>query len=124
MEAPTFDYRNPPSPQPSSEEYGIEKQQVVESASASTANQENSSNFAYILTGVTLGVTSLITMAFALLMFGVLSTAYTSSQSYEHDYYEEPAEDWEHFERNHRDELDAFEEELWNDFMNSGAFGA
>ncbi len=44
----------------------------IESASASTVPQTNSSNFAYVLTGVALGIVSLLAIAFALLLFGVV----------------------------------------------------
>ncbi len=51
---------------------------VIESASASTAPQENSSNFAYILTGAVLGVIALLLLALTLLIFGLFDAAYSS----------------------------------------------
>lgn len=48
----------------------------VESASAGSACQTTKSNFAYILTGVVLGVACLLTIAIGLLSFAILNSAY------------------------------------------------
>ena len=61
MEPPTFAYRTTPSSrtagqQPMHESDTLAPTRPIESASASTVPQTNSSNFAYVLTGVALGI--------------------------------------------------------------------
>lgn len=95
MEAPTFDYSNIPGPsqaplgnQPKSEE----QPRAVESASASTACQTNSSKFAYILTACALGFITLIALAITVLIFAIVGVGVSSSSGYYDDeawYYEE-----------------------------------
>lgn len=124
METPSFDYGTKPESQKTGPHATgneaiepIDNQRVIESASASTAPQANSSNFAYVLTAATLGVISLLSIAFALLMFGVVGTAINSSYAYDGPSNENYTNDWGHFEDEHLDELDQFEEELLNELM-------
>ena len=80
MDMPTFDYSTAPDGPRADEHTSIEpaERPVIESASASTAPQENSSNFAYILTGAVLGVIALLLLALTLLIFGLFDAAYSS----------------------------------------------
>lgn len=50
----------------------------IESASASTAPQTNSSNFAYWLTAGVLGLSTLITLAVAMLVYAAFATVFFS----------------------------------------------
>ena len=54
---------------------------VIESATASTACQTNSSNFSYILTGSVLGVVVLVAAAVLVLLFAIASSG-TSAYSF------------------------------------------
>lgn len=65
-------------------------QTPIESASASTACQTNSSKFAYVLTFSVLGVIALVLIAIGLLFF----MAYTSYDSYYTDAYSSPHYSW------------------------------
>lgn len=80
MDTPTFDYSTAPDGPRADEHTSIEpaERPAIESASASTAPQENSSNFAYILTGAVLGVIALLLLALTLLIFGLFDAAYSS----------------------------------------------
>ena len=74
--------------------------QPVESASASTACQTNSSRFAYVLTFGILGVISLIIIAISLLLFAAFTTYTTEAQNidvYSWDY-ESGADSHEYFD--------------------------
>lgn len=131
MEVPTFDYRNTPSSQHTGQQPGHESDtpapaRAIESASASTASQTNSSNFAYIATGIVLGVITLLAVAFTLLIFGAVGTAINSSfsDSFDASSYGIDDYEWEQFEHEHRDELDQLEEELWNEFMSENDYAA
>ena len=131
MEPPTFDYRTTPSSrtagqQPMHESDTLASTRPIESASASTVPQTNSSNFAYILTGVALGIVSLLAIAFALLLFGAVGTAVNSSYAYDYDpsFYEDDWDDWEHFQNDHEHEFDQLEEELMNELMMDDGYSA
>lgn len=131
METPTFDYSTKPEPQMTGPQAAdadviesIDGQRVIESASASTAPQTNSSNFAYVLAAVTLGIISLLAIAFALLMFGVVGTAINSSYAYDELPSDGYVNGWKRFENEHRDELDQLEEELWNELMSENGYDA
>lgn len=93
MDTPSFDYRPAnnqqpdahPSNQPSS------NTPAVESASASTTPQTNSSNFAYCLTAIVLGLTALLFAGLASLFMNILDVALmqdSPSISYEEEPYD------------------------------------
>lgn len=109
MEAPSFDYSKiaPNAP----EDTGLaSRRPAIESASASTANQTNDSNFAYILTGCALGGIAVLAIAFLWLAFGIMQTAANASHMY--DRMEESHTDsWDDYS----DELEEFEDLLWNE---------
>lgn len=125
METPSFDYSKMPNQDRTPGNHTPQAQAgqlapsspVVESASASTAPQTNSSNSAYVITGVTLGVVSLLALALTWLMYMVLSTAYTSSHAYDSPY-GDPYDYWSH-ELDDEDlewlERELLEDELLND---------
>ena len=81
MEAPSFDYSKIAPNAPEDTDL-VSRQPVIESASASTANQANDSNFAYILTGCVLGGLAVFTIAFLWLAFGVMQSAVTAPYMY------------------------------------------
>lgn len=86
---------------------------VVESASASTACQTNTSKFAYILTGSVLGVLALIAVAITLLAFAVIDTTISS---YDNGYFDNWDEDWnDDWDEDWEDELEEFENHLWSE---------
>ncbi len=122
MEAPSFDYSNitpePQQPQPDAAPAGGPVQpNVIESASASTACQTSSSKFAYILTGSVLGVIILLAVAVTLLVFSVLQVGLDASSGHYYDYgYSDQ------YYYDYQDELDQFEEDLWNDLEENHNF--
>lgn len=76
MEAPTFDYSNlrPQSDSSTSGESGNGGPvRAIESASASTACQTNTSKFAYALTAGFLGLIMLIALAIGMLVISIVS---------------------------------------------------
>ena len=76
--------------------------------------------------GVALGIVSLLAIAFALLLFGVVGTAVNSSYAYDYDpsFYEDDWDDWEHFQNDHEHEFDQLEEELMNELMMGDGYSA
>lgn len=113
MEAPSFDYSKIAPNAPEEAEL-VPSKPVIESASASTANQANDSNFAYILTGCVLGGITVLTIAFLWLAFGVMQTAVSAPYMYDH--MEEPRTDsWDDYS----DELEEFEDLLWDEYHSS-----
>lgn len=98
MEMPSFDYSNvSPTGESNATAGGTSEShgRAIESASASTEVQTNSSNTAYVITGVTLGVITLLALAFTMLMYAVMTTAFSSSYSYE-VIPEDMHDGWEH----------------------------
>lgn len=61
----------------SAEATATRKPRAIESASASTACQTNSSAFCYVVTGACLGVLTLVTLAIALLAMSALTSITT-----------------------------------------------
>ncbi len=119
MEAPFFDYSKI-SPDRSPSDSAPSTVPVIESASASTANQSNDSNFAYILTAVVLGGIALFAIALTWLGFGIVQTAV--SESHPHRYREElnEEESWDRY----ADELDEFEDRLWDEYYSNSHMDA
>lgn len=66
----------------------------IESASASTQPQANSSRFAYILTASILGLITLLVLAITLLLYTAFTTYYFSSDVPEYLYEEEGHDAW------------------------------
>lgn len=97
----------------SGSEQSTQRDKVIESASASTAPQANSSNFAYWLCAGVLGVTTAIVLAIALLVYAAFATAY----------YESVPSDGALVLENELDDSDAYRD--WEDSgMDEDAFGA
>lgn len=97
----------------SGSEQSTQRDKVIESASASTAPQVNSSNFAYWLCAGVLGVTTAIVLAIALLVYAAFATAY----------YESVPSDGALVLENELDDSDAYRD--WEDSgMDEDAFGA
>ena len=71
-----------------------------------------------------MGIISLLAIAFALLMFGVVGTAINSSYAYDELPSDGYVNGWKRFENERRDELDQFEEELWNELMSENGYDA
>lgn len=61
----------------------------IESASASTACQTTDSKFAYIVTGVVLGVIAMLALAFSLLLYLGIAAAVDSAYDYDSYYYDD-----------------------------------
>lgn len=104
----TLDDANERSPQP-----------VIESASASTAPQDSSSNFAYILTAVVLLVISLLLAALVLLGLGIIGAGLSYRYGYG-DGAPDRIEGWverDHLDRGYRDELDYLKGDLMDDLL-------
>lgn len=72
----------------------ITAQRTVESASASTLPQTNSSRFAYILTASVLGLISLLALAITLLIYTAFSTYYFSTDVLRYLYEEDDQDAW------------------------------
>lgn len=113
MEAPSFDYSKI-SPNAPEDTDLVPRQPVIESASASTANQANDSNFAYILTGCVLGGLAVFTIAFLWLAFGVMRSAVTVPYMYDH-MEESHTDSWDDYSS----ELEEFEDQLWDEYHSS-----
>lgn len=113
MEAPSFDYSKIAPNAPEDTDL-VPHQPVIESASASTANQANDSNFAYILTGCVLGGLAVFTIAFLWLAFGVMQSAVTAPYVYDH-MEESHTDSWDDYSS----ELEEFEDQLWDEYHSS-----
>lgn len=113
MEAPSFDYSKIAPNAPEDTDL-VSRQPVIESASASTANQANDSNFAYILTGCILGGLAAFTIAFLWLAFGVMQSAVTAPYMYDH-MEESHTDSWDDYSS----ELEEFEDQLWDEYHSS-----
>lgn len=72
----------------------ITAQRTVESASASTLPQTNSSRFAYILTASVLGLISMLALAITLLIYTAFSTYYFSTDVPRYLYEEDDHDAW------------------------------
>lgn len=72
----------------------ITTQRPVESASASTLPQTNSSRFAYILTASVLGLITLLALAITLLLYTAFSTYYFSTDVPSYLYEEDDHDAW------------------------------
>lgn len=110
MEAPSFDYSKiaPNTP----DDTGLaSRRPAIESASASTANQENNSNFAYILTGFALAGIAVFAIALLWLAFGIMQTAMSAPYMYDH-MSESHTDSWDDYS----DELEEFEDRLWDEY--------
>lgn len=84
----------------------VARPRVIESASASTACQTNTSKFAYALTAGVLGVIALIAIGVTLLLFAAFATMNTSGSGYRMD-------------DGYRDGLDWDEDDYgWSDYAN------
>lgn len=114
MEAPSFDYSTITPSETENDERHLEAP-VIESASASTARQTTDSNFAYVLTACVLGVIALLTMAFTWLGIGIVRT--TLSEPHAHGNLDATYDDesWDSY----ADELDEFEDRLWDEYHSS-----
>ena len=123
MEAPSFDYSNiTPEPQPDTAPAGGPVQpNIIESASASTACQTSNSKFAYILTGSVLGIITLLALAITLLVFSVLQMSLDAAGSAYYDLSDHYERDYDGY-YDYQDELDQFEEDLWNDLEENHNF--
>lgn len=99
---------------------------VIESASASTAPQEGSSNFAYVLTGTVLLIVSLLLAALILLVFGIVGTGLSIQREYG-DGALEYLESWDepdYHDPEFQDELDRLEDEFMDGFMGGTEYEA
>lgn len=99
---------------------------VIESASASTAPQSGSSNFAYVLTGIVLLVVSLLLAALVLLVFGIVGTGLSVQREYGGEIleYYEGWDEPDHRDREFRDELDQLEDELMDGLLGGTEYEA
>ncbi len=110
MEAPSFDYSKIASSAPEDADLAP-RRQVIESASASTANQANDSNFAYILTGCVLGG---LTIALLWLTFFVTQAAVSA-----HYLYDRSEDSRADSRGGHSSELEELEDRLWGEHHGS-----
>ena len=111
--SPSFDYSKIAPNAPEDTDL-VPRQPVIESASASTANQANDSNFAYILTGCVLGGLAVFTIAFLWLAFGAMQSAVTAPYMYDH-MEESHTDSWDDYSS----ELEEFEDQLWDEYHSS-----